>query len=91
MPGPIGVALVITIVFLIILVRLAGLEPARPEGPRGLNPRRLPFRHNRKILVDPDRIELSLSPYKEAILPLNERSVGPPRKICTFMTEVARS
>lgn len=48
MPGPIGVALVITIVFLIILVRLAGLEPARPEGPRGLNPRRLPFRHNRK-------------------------------------------
>jgi hypothetical protein len=67
MPGPIGVALVITIVFLIILVRLAGLEPARPEGPRGLNPRRLPFRHNRKMVLG-ERVERSQRLYKNRVL-----------------------
>ncbi len=35
------------------LVRLAGLEPARPEGPSILSRGRLPFRHNREIIEEP--------------------------------------
>ncbi len=36
------------------MVPEAGLEPARPNGPRILNPLRLPFRHpgNGKIEVE---------------------------------------
>ena len=65
----------------LVLVLVAGLEPARYCYRGILSPLRLPFRHTSKILEVPPRLELGIRVLQTLALPLGEGTKVSKRKI----------